>query len=147
VAGGGGGDRIQRIAVLPIDDISGQDEVFVTAMHDALTNALSRMGTVGVVSRATMMAYKATPKPTREIANELDLDAVIEATVFRAGNVMRINVQFEDPMTTRSLWSDTYERDVQNVLEAQNDIVQRIAAAVAGVLGVVDTTQSVGDNK
>jgi TolB-like protein len=136
----GGGHRIERIGVLPIDDISGRDEVFVNAMHDALTNALSRIGTVGVASRATMMSYKGSSKPTREIAKEQNLDAVVEATVFRAGTVMRINVQFEDPATTRTLWSDTYERDVQNVLEAQNDIVQRIAAAVARVLGAADST-------
>jgi serine/threonine protein kinase len=129
-----GGHRIDRIGVLPIDDISGKDAVFVAAMHDALTNALSRLGTIGVASRATMMSYKGSAKTTREIAQELNLDAMVEATVFRAGNVMRINVQFENPATTQILWSDTYERDVQNVLEAQSDIVQRIAAAVAKVL-------------
>jgi serine/threonine protein kinase len=129
-----GSHRIQRIGVLPIDDISGKDAVFVSAMHDALTNALSRLGTVGVASRATMMSYKGSAKTTREIAQELNLDAMVEATVFRAGDVMRINVQFERPATTQILWSDTYERDVQNVLEAQSDIVQRIAAAVGKVL-------------
>jgi len=145
IAGNHGGHRIERIGVLPIDDISGQDEVFVNAMHDALTNALSRIGTVGVVSRATMMGYKATPKPTRDIASELHLDAVVEATVFRADTVMRINVQFEDPATTRILWSDTYERDVQDVLAAQNDIVQRIAGAIAAVLrGNGSTTTTSG---
>jgi len=140
-----GGQRIERIGVLPIDDISGQDEVFVTAMHDALTNALSRIGTVGVASRATMMSYKGSAKPTREIAQEQNLNAVVEATVFRAGTVMRINVQFEDPATTQTLWSDTYERDVRDVLAAQNDLVQRIAAAVARVLGGADSTTTVED--
>jgi len=143
--GRGGGDHIERIGVLPIEDISGEDQLFVDAMHDALTNALSRIGTVGVASRSTMMAYDAGSTPTREIAKELKLDAVVEMTVFRAGNVMRINVQFQDPETTQSLWSDTYERDVQNVLEAQNDIVQRIAVGVAGVLGVTDSPATVGD--
>jgi TolB-like protein len=80
------------------------------------------------------MAYKAAPKPTREIARELDLDAVLEATVFRSGEVMRINLQFSDPATTRSLWSETYERNVKDVLAAQNEIVTLTAAAVAKVL-------------
>jgi TolB-like protein/tRNA A-37 threonylcarbamoyl transferase component Bud32 len=146
-----GGHRagIQRIAVLPIEDISGQDAVFVDAMHDALTNALARIGTVGVAPRSTMMAYKGTAKPTREIAKELKLDAIVEATVFRAGTVMRINVQFVDPVTTRSYWSDTYERDVQDVLAAQSDVVDRIATAVAKVLGVgtVDSTTKAGDRR
>ena len=132
---------IQRIAVLPIEDISGQDAVFVDALHAALTSALSGFGDVGVAPRSTMMLYKANPKPNKEIASELGLDAVLETTVFRAGEVMRINVQFVDPRTTRSLWSDTYERDVSDVLAAQNDIVARIAAGVGGVLGVTDTTK------
>jgi serine/threonine-protein kinase len=131
---GGGGGGIERIAVLPIEDISGQDAVFVDAMQDAMTNALSRLGTVGVASRSAMMVYKTAPKPTREIARDLDLDAVLEATVFRSGEVMRINLQFSDPATTRSLWSETYERNVKDVLAAQNEIVTLTAAAVAKVL-------------
>jgi len=133
---GRGGGGIQRIAVLPIEDISGQDDVFVDAMHAALTNALGGLGAAGVAPRSTMMAYKAAPKPTREIARELGLDAVLEMTVFRAGDVMSINVQFVDPVTTRSLWSDTYERNVSDVLAAQTDIVQRITAGVGAALGV-----------
>jgi len=139
--GRGGGGGIERIAVLPIEDISGQDALFVDALHAALTSALSGLGDVGVAPRSTMMIYKTAPRPTREIASELGLSAVVETTVFRAGDVMRINVQFVDPRTTRSLWSDTYERDVSDVLAAQNDIVARIAAGVGGVLGVTDTTK------
>jgi TolB-like protein len=125
---------IQRVAVMPIEDISGKDEVFVDAMQDALTNALSKIGTVGVASRSSMMVYKTTPKPTREIAKELDLDAILEATVFRAGDQIRFNVQFTDPATTRSLWSETFERDVKDVLAAQSEIVSLTAQAVGNVL-------------
>ena len=132
---GGGSHGIQRIAVMPIEDISGKDALFVDAMQDALTTALNKLGTVGVASRSSMMPYKTTPKPTRDIARELDLDAVLETTVFRSGDVMRINMQFSDPATTRSLWSETYERDVKNVLGAQSEIVNLTAQAVAKVLG------------
>ncbi len=132
---GRGGGGIRKIAVMPIEDISGKDALFVDAMQDALTNALNKLGTVGVASRSSMMVYKKTPKPTREIAKELDLDAVLETTVFRSGDVMRINMQFSDPATTRSLWSETYERDVKNVLAAQSEIVTLTAQAVAKVLG------------
>jgi TolB-like protein len=144
--GRGGEGGIQRIAVLPIEDISGQDAVFVDAMHAALTSALSGIGNVGVAPRSTMMVYKTGSRSTREIAQELDLDAVVETTVFRAGEIMRINVQFVDPRTTRSFWADTYERNVSAVLEAQNDIVARIAAGVGGVFGVTDTTTT-GDRR
>ena len=133
--GGGGHHGIQRIAVMPIEDISGKDALFVDAMQDALTTALNKLGTVGVAPRSAVMPYKKAPKPTRDVAKELSLDAVLEATVFRSGDVMRINVQFSDPATTRSLWSETYERDVKNVLAAQSEIVNLTAAAVAKVLG------------
>jgi serine/threonine-protein kinase len=129
-----GGRGIERVAVMPIEDISGQDAVFVDGMQDALTNALSKIGTVGVASRSSMMIYKTTPKPTREIAKELDLDAVLEATVFRAGDLVRFNIQFSDPVTTRSLWSETFERNVKDVLAAQTEIVTLTAQAVSKVL-------------
>jgi serine/threonine-protein kinase len=146
LAGGGGaalllgGDGgIQRVAVMPIEDISGQDAEFVDAMQDALTNALSRLGTVGVASRSAMLPYKTTPTPTRQVARELDLDAVLETTVFRSGSLMRINMQFVNPVTTRSYWSETFERDVADVLAAQRDIVNQTASAVAKVLQAGDT--------
>ncbi|HRP07730.1 MAG TPA: hypothetical protein PLL69_04515 [Gemmatimonadales bacterium] len=60
---------------------------------------------------------------------------MVEATVFRAGEVMRINVQFTDPVSSRALWSDTYERNVSDVMAAQSDVVERIAAGIAGALG------------
>ena len=143
----GGGGGIQRIGVLPIEDISGQDAVFVDAMHDALTNALSRIGAVGVAPRSAILSYRRTPKTTREIARELDLDAVVETTVFRSGKVMRVNVQFDDPVTTRSLWSETFERDVSDVLAAQADIVSRTAAGVAKALNLAAPKPNAGEGK
>jgi serine/threonine-protein kinase len=125
---------IERIAVMPIEDISGKDAVFVDAMQDALTNALSKLGTVGVASRSAMMPYKRSPKPIREVAADLSLQAVLETTVFRSGDVMRINMQLSDPATTKSLWSETYERDVKDVLAAQSEIVRLTSAAVAKAL-------------
>ncbi len=131
---GGGTGRIEKIGVMPIEDISGKDSLFVAAMHDALTNALVRTNLAGVAPRSAMMRYKGGAQTTREIAKDLELGAVIEATVFRAGEVMRINVQFTDPVTSRSLWSDTYERDVSNVLAAQSDVVARIATGIGSAL-------------
>jgi serine/threonine-protein kinase len=130
----GDGGGIQRIAVMPLEDISGKDAVFVDAMHDALTNALARLGTVGVAPRSAMSVYKTSPKATRDIARELDLDAMLEATVFRDKDKVRINIQFVDPVTTRSLWSETYERDVSDVLAAQTELVALVAAEIKRVL-------------
>ena len=139
--GRGSSGRIDKIGVMPIEDISGKDSVFVAAMHDALTNALSRNAQAGVAPRSAMMRYKGGAKTTREVAQELELGAVVEATVFRAGDVMRINVQFTDPVTSRSLWSDTYERNVSNVLAAQSDVVEKIATGIRGALSPVANTQ------
>ena len=142
--GKAGSGHIEKIGVMPIDDISGKDSVFVTAMHDALTNALVRSNIAGIAPRSAMMRYKGGAKTTRDIAKELDLGAVVEATVFRAGDVMRINVQFTDPVTSRSLWSDTYNRNVSDVLAAQSDVVERIAAGISGALR---GTKPSGDRK
>lgn len=138
--GGGGGGGVDKIAVLPIEDISGEDAMFVDAMHDALTTALARLNVVGVAPRSAMMPYKGGATPTRQIADELDLDAIVEATVFRAGNVMRISVQFVDPRTTRHLWSDMYEQDVTDVLAAQDEVVTKIAESIAAALRPADVT-------
>jgi eukaryotic-like serine/threonine-protein kinase len=137
---GGGSGKINQIAVLPIQDLSGKDQVFVDAMHDALITAIARRQVVGVVSRSAVMRYKGASGTTEEIAKALHADAVIEATVFRDGERMRINVQMTEPTTLRYLWAQTYERDVKDVLDAQREIVDTIAAEVAGAL----TAQAAG---
>ena len=134
----GGGGAIERIGVMPIEDISGQDQLFVTAMHDALTNAMARLG-VGVASRSDMARYAGGGKSTREVATEQNLDALVETTVFRAGEIMRITVQFSDPATTRSLWAATYNTNVTDVLSAQGAVVDSIRVGIGTVLGVTGT--------
>jgi len=131
---GGSGGPIERIAVLPIEDLSGQDAQFVIAMHDALSNALARAGTAEVAPRSATLRYADGNTPNSQIANELKVDAIVEATVFRAGSTMRINVQLSDPRTTRSLWSESISQDVTDVLAAQDDIVQQITRGVQAVL-------------
>jgi serine/threonine-protein kinase len=143
-SGSAGGGKIDKIGVMPIEDISGKDSVFVAAMHDALTSALTRANLVGVATRSAMMHYKGGAKTTREIAKELGLGGIVEATVFRAGDVMRINVQFTDPVTSRALWSETYEKNVKDVLAAQNEVVGLVASGIGGVLG---GTKKPGDGK
>jgi TolB-like protein len=130
---GGASGKIEKIGVMPIQDISGQDSVFVNAMHDGLSNALAKLN-VGVATHSDMMRYKGGAKTTRDIAKENGLNAVVEATVFRAGDVMRINVQFTDPVTSKALWAETFDRNVKDVLAAQSDVVERIATGVKGAL-------------
>jgi TolB-like protein len=131
----GGGGKIQRIGVMPVEDISGQDSVFVTAMHDALTNALAQQALVGVASRSEMMRYRKTTKTDLEVAREVHVDALVQTHVFRAGDVMRITVQFTNPVTTRSLWASAYNPNVTDVLKAQAMVVDQIKAGIDSVLG------------
>jgi len=133
--GGGGTGRIEQIAVLPIQDLSGTDKVFVDTMHDALISALARTDVAGVVSRSAVLRYGDGSTPTRQIAQELNADAILEGTVFRDGDRVRINVQLVEPQSLRHLWAQTYERSVTDVFEAQRDIVERIAAEIKAALG------------
>lgn len=132
--GGSDSGHIEKIGVLKINDISGKDSIFVRALQDALNTAISQIGTVGVEPASDMMRYADGSTPDKVVAAKLGLDALVIISVFRAGDVMRITVQFSDPKTTRSLWSDTYERNVSDVLAAQSDIVNRIANGIKGVL-------------
>ena len=94
---------------------------------------------MGVVPRSAVMTYREQPKGTREIARELSVDAVIEATVFRDGDRMRITVQMTEPESLRLLWSEGYERDVSDVLSAQREIAEQITTDLGSELtGVQD---------
>lgn len=143
---GGGSGKIERIAVLPFTDLSGQDAQFVVAMHDALSNALAQLGVAEVAPRSATLRYADGATPNRQIADELKLDAVVEATVFRAGDKVRINVQFSDPRTTRSLWAESIEREVTDVLAAQDDIVKQITRGVQSVLGGATVALTPGES-
>jgi serine/threonine-protein kinase len=131
----GGEGRIEQVAVLPFQDLSGRDKVFVDAMHDALIGALVRKQVVGVASRNEVLRFRDHPGTTAEIASALHADAVMETTVFRDGDRMRINAQLVEPVSLRYVWSQTYERDVKDVLAAQKDIVEAIASDMARTLG------------
>ncbi|MEP7325201.1 MAG: serine/threonine-protein kinase [Gemmatimonadota bacterium] len=131
---GGGSGKINEIAVLPIQDLSGKDQPFVDGIHDALINALAQANVVGVVPRSEVMRFRDGGQTTREIADALKAGAIIEGTVFRDGNRVRINMQMVEPRTLKHLWVQTYERDVSDVLGAQKAIVDQIATEVDAVL-------------
>lgn len=120
----------ERMAVLPIQDISGADAQFVDAMHDQLNVALGQTAGLSVVARSAMLGYKDAPKPMAEIAATLSIGAILEGTVFRTGDRMRINVQLVEPRSVKQIWSNSYEIDVRDVLSAQDSVVRQIAAGV-----------------
>jgi len=124
--------QITSIAVLPLKNMIGDPEqlYFTDGMHDALINNLSKIGALRVISNTSVMQYRDNPKPIPVIARELDVDAVIEGSVFRADNQVRIIVQLIATNPERHLWSNEYTRELRNVMSLQNEVAQAIAGEI-----------------
>jgi len=129
--------RIHSLAVLPLTNLSGDptQEYFSDGMTDALITGLAQMGSVKVISRTSVMRYKKTDKSLPEIARELNVDGIIEGSVQRSGDRVRITAQLIDGSTDRHLWSSSYDRDVRDVLALQSDLSQGIARQIEVALG------------
>ena len=126
------GPLITSIAVLPLENLSGdpQQEYFADGMTDTLIGDLAKIEELRVISRTSSMHYKGTKKSLPQIANELKVDAVVEGTVQRIGERVRISAQLIHGSSDRHLWAEIYERDVRNVFELQSEIARAIAAQV-----------------
>ena len=121
--------QIKSLAVLPLENLSGDtaQEYFADGMTDALIGGLAKIGALRVISRTSAMHYKGTKKSLPEIARELGVDAVIEGTVQRSGDRVFIRAQLIHAATDRLLWTETYERDLRDVLKLQSEVAQTIA--------------------
>lgn len=108
---------IHSLVVLPLANLSGdpQQDYFVEGMTDALRQHLETIGSLRVISRTSSMHYGGSAKPLPDIARELNVDAVVDGSVLRAGARVRINVELIQGGADRHLWSDTYEADVRDV--------------------------------
>jgi TolB-like protein/Flp pilus assembly protein TadD len=136
----GSSARIDSLAVLPLENLSGdpEQEYFADGMTDALIGGLAKIGALRVTSRTSAMQYKGIRKPLPEIARELKVDAVLEGTLARSGNRVRITAQLIDATTDRHLWADSYERDLKDVLALQSDVAQAIAREIRIALAPAD---------
>jgi TolB-like protein/Tfp pilus assembly protein PilF len=136
---GAGPGRIESIAVLPLENLSGdpQQEYFADGMTEELITDLAQIGALRVSSRTSAMRYKGTKKPVPDIARELNVDAVVEGSVQRAGDRVRITAQLIQAATDKHLWASSYERDLRDVLVLQDEV----ARAIAGEIGVRLTPQ------
>jgi TolB-like protein/DNA-binding winged helix-turn-helix (wHTH) protein/Tfp pilus assembly protein PilF len=116
------------LVVLPLENLSGDSEqnYFADGMTDELTANLAKIRSLRVISRSTAMAYKGAHKPLSEIARELHVDAVVEGTVLRAGDRVRITAELVQVSTDHHLWADTYESQIGDVLALQN----RVSSAI-----------------
>jgi TolB-like protein/tRNA A-37 threonylcarbamoyl transferase component Bud32/Flp pilus assembly protein TadD len=124
--------RIESLAVLPLANLSGdpEQEYFADGMTEELTATLGKLSTLRVISRTSVMRYKKTDKPLPQIAKELNVDAVIEGSVLRAGNRVRITAQLIQGSTDRHLWAESYERDLRDILALQSEVARAITSEV-----------------
>ncbi len=125
---------IQSIAVKPLDNFSGDPskEYFADGMTDELTMKLSQIVALKtVISRTRMMKYKQSTKSCREIAFELNVEAVVQGSVVLAGDNARITAQLVEGATENNLWGESYTYDVANIIQLQNEVALAIANAIA----------------
>jgi TolB-like protein len=127
-----GSPRIRSIAVLPLANLSGSpdQEYFSDGMTESLITDLARIGALKVISRTSVMRYKGTKQPVREIARELKVDAVLEGSAVRSGNRIRITAKLIDARTDEPLWAASYNRDFADVLALQSELARAIAQQV-----------------
>jgi TolB-like protein/Tfp pilus assembly protein PilF len=124
---------IRSLAVIPLQNLSGDkdQEYFVEGMTDELITDLGQMSALRVISRTSVMLYKGTPKPLPQIGRELGADAIVEGAVYRSGNRVRITAQLIDARTDHHLWANTYERDLRDVLDLQDEVARDIANEIS----------------
>ena len=134
---------IRSIAVLPLHSLSADpaQEYFADGMTDELTTELARIGALKVISVTSAMQYKGVRKPLPQIARELNVEAVLEGSVLRDGEHVRITAQLIAAANDQHLWADTYNRDLKDVLNLQREVAQAIAQQVRAQLSPDQETQ------
>jgi len=132
VFGASGEPAIHSLAVIPLANLSNDpnQEYFSDGMTDALITDLAQIGSVRVISRTSSMQYKQTKKSLPEIARELNVDGIVEGTVQRSGDHVRISAQLIQAASDRHLWAKSYDRDVRDVFALERDVTEDIARQV-----------------
>jgi TolB-like protein/DNA-binding winged helix-turn-helix (wHTH) protein/Flp pilus assembly protein TadD len=120
---------IRSIAVLPLENLSGDaaQDYFADGMTDQLITDLAQISALRVISRTSAMTYKGARKPLPEIARQLHVDAVVEGTVLRSGEQVRITAQLIQASADTHLWADSYEGNLSDTLVLQKQVAQAIA--------------------
>lgn len=126
----------KSIAVLPFTNLSNdpEQEYFSDGMVDEIIDRLFKIGDLKVISRTTSMRYKNTTQSLKEIASELNVSAILEGSVRRAGNNVRITVQLIDARTDTHLWSEIYDRDISDIFSIQSEVAQAVAKELKAVI-------------
>jgi TolB-like protein/DNA-binding winged helix-turn-helix (wHTH) protein len=136
----GAGGAMVSIAVLPLRNLSrdSDQEYFSDGMTDELITDLAKVSRLRVISHTSVQRYKESKQSLPEIARKLGVDAVIEGTVMRSENRVRITAQLIDARTDQHLWAEEYERDFRDILNLQSEVAQEIARQVGVNLTVVE---------
>jgi serine/threonine protein kinase/tetratricopeptide (TPR) repeat protein len=123
---------MESLAVLPLRNLSPdpQQEYFADGMTEELIAKLSRIESLRIISRTSVMGYKNVKKPINEIAKELNVDWVIEGSVLPAGDRVRITLQLIDAQSDRHLWAESYEHDLKDILALQNEVALSVAREI-----------------
>jgi TolB-like protein/DNA-binding winged helix-turn-helix (wHTH) protein/tetratricopeptide (TPR) repeat protein len=127
-----GGPRIKSIAVLPLDNLSGDpsDEYFADGLTDELITELAKRAPLSVISRTSVVQYKHSHKPLADIAKELNVDAIVEGTVTRSGQQVRVTAQLIDARNDHHLWAEEYQRPMHDILTLQSEVASGIAGQI-----------------
>jgi TolB-like protein len=125
--------EIRSIVILPFENLSGNpgQDYFADGMTEELIADLGQVSALRVISRTSAMSYKGTKKDLPGIAHELGVQGVVEGSVLRDGNQVRITAKLIDARTDHSIWTHTYVRDITNILALQGDLAQAIADEVS----------------
>ena len=127
---------IRSIAVLPLENLSGDpsQEYFSQGLTDELITALAQMHNVRVISRTSVMQYAGVHKPMRQIAGELGVDAVVEGSVARSADRVRVRAQLIRAASDEHIWAEAYERDARDLLALQADLAHDIARQIGALM-------------
>ena len=130
-AAGGGHEGIRSIAVMPLVNIGPpEEEYFADGLTEALITDLAKIEALKVISRWSVMQYKGSAKPLPEIARELGVEAMVEGSVLRSNDRVRISMQLIEAATDHHLWAESYERELRDVLALQGEVTHAIAREI-----------------
>jgi TolB-like protein/DNA-binding winged helix-turn-helix (wHTH) protein/tetratricopeptide (TPR) repeat protein len=143
-----GGPQIRSLAVLPIENLSGDlsQDFLADGMTEELITELGKSSALRVISRTSVMQYKGTKKPVQEIARELNVDAVLEGTVLRLGNHLRLTANLVQSSPETHLWAETYDSENGDILSVQQRVADSVAREIRVALSPRDTT-TLGDGR
>ena len=135
--------RIQAVAVLPLTNLSSnpEQEYFADGMTEALITELGKTSIPRVISRQSVMQFKASKKPVQEIARELNVDAVLEGTIERSGDRVRVTVHLDRASPEGQLWAGAYDRNVRDILSLQDEIARTVIDEIQVKLTPQDRAQ------